>query len=153
MFGLFKSRRSRHAERTARGFDTFVAALKGMDGSEIAFVLDMAARIKDSSLLLSQSDPNAIAIYRKPIDVAENIAIAQLEIFESQMRSWMTEGLEGRAKVGALSIWYLSLAAGTFAEQRYLGREMWAQLSRGFPYVQRFNPGEDAVIGLEPNVQ
>ena len=66
-------------------------------------------------------DSNADAIYHDPIAVPEETALAQLEIFERQMRAWAAEGVDNLAKVGALSMWYLSVAAGTFAELRYLG--------------------------------
>ncbi len=155
MFGLFKSKRNRLADKSAKAFDRVLSSLKGMADEEIAGVLDIAAQIKSSSFLLAMArdDPYAESIYRDPIMVPEDMSLEQLKTFEQQIMVWSTEGVAGMAKVGAISIWYLSLAAGTFAEQRYLGRQMWWELSRGFPHCTRFEPNKDAVVGLEPREQ
>jgi len=101
-------------------------------------------------LLTAGDDPHAEALYHDPVAVPDNISIEQLEIFQQMMSAWAREGTGGLEKVGALSVWYLSIAACTFTEQRLLGCNLWAELSRGFTHTQLFDPDEDTVIGLEP---
>jgi hypothetical protein len=60
------------------------------------------------------------------------------------------EGPKREIAVGAFFIWWLSLAAATFAELRFHGREMWRELERGFQYCTSFDPDDDLPKGLEP---
>jgi len=148
MFG-FKSKRNKIRENAARAFENNIQVLKEMDDEIIGEVLDMAAKIKSSSLLVASDDPYAEALYHDPVTVPEKISIQQLEIFERVMIGWTREGAKGLDKVAGLSVWYLSIAACTFSDQMISGRSLWKELSRGFPYVQRFDPEEDLVVGFE----
>jgi hypothetical protein len=52
------------------------------------------------------------------------------------------------AVVGTMTIWWLSLAAGTFAELRIRGKQMWAELERGIQYSRTFDLAVDIPQGL-----
>lgn len=66
-----------------------------MDDETIGQVLDLAAQIKFSSILASDDDPNAEALYHDPVTLPESISIQQLEIFQQMMSAWVREGVGG----------------------------------------------------------
>ena len=124
MFG-FKSKRNKIRENAARAFENNIQVLKEMDDEIIGEVLDMAAKIKSSSLLVASDDPYAEALYHDPVTVPEKISIQQLEIFERVMIGWTREGAKGLDKVAGLSVWYLSIESCTFSDKMISGRSLW----------------------------
>ena len=148
MLGLFKSKRNKIKEKGEKAFSNCIPTLKGMDGSEIGFVLDQAVRIKYASTIFG-SDEDALEIFINPMAVPETIAFGILEEWERHMIS-LAGSVEGRAKIGYLSIWYLSVIACQIGELRLKGREMWAELERGYQYTEIFDPAVDYVVCLEP---
>lgn len=148
MFWLFKSKRNWWRDEARKLFDVYVDSLKGMDGSEIGPVLDIARRFKDSMLQkIPPQDPYTPLVFLDPLAMSEEASLSYLEKWHKRIRSAnpQTEA----AVVGVLTIWWLSLAAAAFAELRFRGREMWSQLARGFPYCATFDPEVDVPKGLE----
>ncbi|MEZ5588972.1 MAG: hypothetical protein R3E46_18045 [Sedimenticolaceae bacterium] len=149
MFNFFKSKRERLKDQADAAFKNFIPSLQGMAPDEIAFVLDLAAHIKESSLLTEPDDSLYWAAFEDPCAIPEDRAISMLHHWKNTMYGW-SGSPQDMAKVGALSIWWLSLAAGTIPEVRVQGRAMWGELSRGFPLCQYENPVELIPNGLEP---
>lgn len=149
MFSLFKSDRTRWKEKASRVFDSYIPSLQGMAADEIAAVLDVAAKIRDSSLMTEDESDTYRLAFDDPVMVPECDAWKYLEHWQRTMVAW-SGSQEGLAKVGALSVWWLSLAAGTFPELRLRGREMWEELERGFELCGYFQPDRMQPKGLEP---
>ena len=151
MFGLFKSKRNRIKEKGQRAFNNILPTLKGMNASEIGFVLDGAVNIKNASTMFG-TDQSALEFFRDPVMVPEDVAFGILEEWEQQMKS-LAGTIEGRSIVGSLSIWYLSVIACQIGELRLQGRELWGELERGFKHTEVFDSDEDTVVGLEPRFE
>ena len=150
MFGLFASKRTKFAKKGKNLFDVYIPSLKGMTSSEIGFVLAQAVQIKDASTMHGSKE-DLVTVFHDPMLLPETEAFETLRLWERHMLS-LNGSLEGRAKAASLSIWYLSVIACQIPELRVRGREMWAELQRGYEEAS-FNPDEDAVIGLEPDYQ
>jgi len=121
-----------------------------MDDDEIAVVLDLAKQLKGSMLQkVSSQDIYTPLVFLQPAELKEETSITYLETWYQQKLSG-GRSQEEIATAGALAIWWLSLAAATFAETRFKGKEMWSQLSRGFAHCQLFQPNIDVPKGLEP---
>lgn len=150
MFGIFLSKEKRVERNSVNMFDTYMPSISGMDDQEIGGLLDIAAQIKTASLSVSFEDKNAELIYHEPIVVPSGVLIDQLLIYQNQMSRWSRDGSTGLARIGALGIWYLSIAACTFPILRNRGRELWGELERGYEFCSLFDPERDSVKGLEP---
>ena len=128
-------------------FDNYIPALQGMTSEEIGGVLDYAARIKQATTIFG-TKREEVLLFEDPILVPEDVAFETLNSWKLHMIE-NAGTLEGRAKVGAMSIWYLSLVACQIAELRPSGRRLWRELERGFPHCVEFSPDADCVKGVE----
>ena len=149
MFGIFASKRNKWKKRLTRSFDTYIPGLKGMDDEEIGFLLDQASHIKSSSLMLLKEDDPSILFWNDPLMIKEKDALERLEFWHKWMLGWSREGVQGNSKVSSMMVFFHSLGAMTIVELRVRGKEMWKELSRGFPHCGAFNPKEDIPKGFE----
>jgi hypothetical protein len=147
MFSIFKSRRNRWRDEAKKLFDVYIASLKGLDTDEVGAALDLAKSLK--STMLENLPPGETQLWRMfsdPLGLPEDASLKLLQVWHKMMRSAGGSGEEAAA--GTLAIWWLSLAAATFAELRVYGKEMWAELERGFPYCESFDSTRDVPQGL-----
>lgn len=151
MFGLFKSPRQKLKASAEKAFKSVLPALRGMTGEEIAFVLDQAKRIKSATTVYG-SDQQLSTLFRDPLLSNEEFAFDNLSVWLKHMKS-IGNTTEGQAQVASLSIWWLSVASIRIAELRVLGKALWKELSRAYPYTTDFDPEEDCVIGLESHAE
>ena len=149
IFNLFKSKRQRLKDEGEAFFENFVATLKGMSGEEIGYVLDTAAGIKNTTTLYG-TKKDELLLFEDPLMIPQEEAFETLQLWKIYMQE-NSASLEGLNKIGALSIWYLSILSTHVGELRIRGREMWGELERGFLYCGVFNPETDCVRGLEAN--
>lgn len=147
MFSIFKSKRQKWKEQAEKTFSNFIPALQSMDGHEIGFVLDLAAKIaRASTITLPDSDPYVLA-FGDPLMVREEDAFRYLTHWkETMVADGTTE--QGQAKVGAMSIWWLSLMGGSIPEVRSSAKVMWSELERGFEYCEVFIPNRMVPAGF-----
>jgi hypothetical protein len=147
MFSLFKSKRQKWKEPAEATFANYIPSLQGMDGHEIGFVLDLAAKIaRASTITLSDNEPYVLA-FGDPLRVKQDDAFRYLQYWkETMIADGATE--EGQAKVGAMSIWWLSLMGGTIPEMRSKTKVMWNELERGFKYCEVFIPDRMVPAGF-----
>jgi hypothetical protein len=149
MFSFLKSKRQKWKEQSEATFANFIPVLKGMDGQEIGFVLDLAANIRRASTTSLSNDDSYGLAFCDPMALREDDAFRYLKYW----KEWMV-GLDQTesemAKAGALCIWWLSLMGGTIAEARVNARIMWGELERGFEYCKVFIPNEMVPKGLAP---
>jgi uncharacterized protein YbjQ (UPF0145 family) len=147
MFSLFKSKRQKWKEQAEATFANYIPSLQGMDGPEIGFVLDLAAKIaRASTITLSDNEPYVLA-FGDPLRVKQDDAFRYLQYWkETMIADGATE--EGQAKVGAMSIWWLSLMGGTIPEMRSKTKVMWNELERGFKYCEVFIPDRMVPAGF-----
>ena len=107
-----------------RQMDTFVTRLQGMDGDEIGGVVLMALDI--SSELKSTT---GVDLFEPAICVKNNSAL----ILQLSTRAQNMER-EGQPMLAVgLTVWVHTLRAMTEGDIRGLGRQMWGNLSVGFP--------------------
>src|SRR5215813_6379514 len=144
MIWPFKSKRNWWRDEARKLLDVYVDCLKGMDGPEIGSALDMAKRLKDSMLeKIPAQDTYTPLAFSEPRAISEQLSLSYLAEWHKKMQPTLTQSTMDFAAVGAFAIWWLSLAAGTFAELRFRSREMWSHLARGFQYCETFNPELD----------
>ena len=110
MFGLFQSKRHRWKKRLTNGFDVYTPGLKGMDPEEIGFLLDQAAQIKSSSLMLLDKDDPARLFWVDPAMVSEEESLERLDYWYKYMATWSREeGTIGNSKAASLQVFFNSL--------------------------------------------
>jgi hypothetical protein len=60
---------------------------------------------------------------------------------------------EGNAHAAAgLMVWLHTARAATDSQLRYLAKDMWAELERGFPFVDEAAEDIEMLVGKRPNV-
>ena len=85
MFSLFKSKRQKWKEQAEATFANYIPSLQGMDGHEIGFVLDLAAKIaRASTITLSDDEPYVLA-FGDPFKVKEEDAFRYLQYWKETM--------------------------------------------------------------------
>lgn len=146
LFNLMLSDREKIKQQAQKSFDVYLPAIKGMDGEEIATVLDFAAQIKNTTTMYGKHELE-MKLFRDPSSIPVHYAYETLFKWLKHTKS-IAHTQEGQAKAGALAIWWLSVASFQIPELRLLGKELWMELARGFPYVNIFRPELDCVIGL-----
>ena len=98
-FNLFKSKRQKLKEESEPFFEKYVAGLKEASGSEIGYVLDIAAQIKYSTTLYG-ADQEKLLLFEDPIRVSEEVAFETLMLWKIHMGE-NSGTIEGLSKVGA----------------------------------------------------
>ncbi len=146
MLKLFLPFRRRVRPELAGMFDTYLASLRDFEDQDIGGVLDLAREIKDATIADS-GNPDYALLFERPSTLSENFAFRILRLWRHQMMAERGT-LEGRAKIGALMIWYLTLAAAHFPEFWPQAQAIWRELERGYDACKFFDPAADAIIGL-----
>jgi hypothetical protein len=141
MFGFFNAEKNKWRPRVEEAFDNYLPTLQTMPAEEIALIIDMAVAIRDSSTYLyEEDDPYVLAFY-------EPDKVEQKKAFEF-MNHWIQAQLEwaqtpdGMFKNAALNIWFLTLASFAIPELNFRGKQLWAELQRGFEFCEYQNPGQ-----------
>lgn len=103
----------------------FIANLRAMDGEEIGALVVLAtdARHNLEALGHQVSDP-IVYFSRNP---------AFISTLNSSIRELQKLGKLQEA--AALMVWLHTMRAGARLELRQLGRDLWREMARGFPYV------------------
>lgn len=149
MLSLFKSKRNKWRDEAKKQFQIYIDSLKGMDADELGSLLDIAKKLKDSMLQkVDPKDTYTHLVFSEPLKLSEELSLTYLDTLHKQIISMA--GAKREIAVGAFFLWWLSLAAATFAELRFQGREMWRELERGFQHCMSFDPDDDLPKGLEP---
>jgi hypothetical protein len=127
--------------RAAReDLDRFNASLRGATDREIGMVMAIATIIRLRLTTSGRLPRNAFAL-PTPGDGS-----AQLQLYLSGMvREFQKIGQPSDA-AGAM-VWLHSMRALGFPEVRELGRDMWKELQRGFPYVSDALSDIEALTG------
>ena len=141
--GWLASRFNRWASDKQQGeLTSFIANLRAMDGAEIGYVLAIATHIRHGM----QGDGHNVM---DPI-----VYSAQNPTFALYL-SRMIVGAQKQGRnveAAALMIWLHTMRAGIRIELRTLGRELWSQLERGFPFVEQAVAGGLPIAATRPNV-
>jgi hypothetical protein len=148
MLSIFKSKRNWWRDEAAKLFEVYISSLKGLDAEEIGAVLDLAVQGRNTLFQYAalNNDMFTLQALADPISLPEDKGLTLLEVWHRQMKS--SSDPANVALAGALTIWWLSLAGGIFAELRMRGREMWDVLARGFAHSETFSPYDDIPRGV-----
>jgi len=120
----------------------FVARLRAMDGVEIGNVVAVATHFRHS---LEDDGHN-------PMDPIAYVAVNPgFPLFLSATASRL-EKLQKKQEAAAFMIWTHTARAGARLELRGLGREMWRELSRGFPHVKKGAQDFRSLTGIHLNI-
>ena len=144
MFPLFKSKRQMRLLSHEKMLRHYVTVLRELSDAKLARGLDMAAKIKSSSLEFEEAHTDYWNAFNRPVLVSEMIAENIQSHWVSQMATMNeTESEQGQLYAIGMSIWSHSLLAAAYPELRKQGLVMWKELQRGFNRCSRFNPKED----------
>lgn len=141
VFGFFKSNEEKLKQQISKTFDNYLKILKTIPDDEIGFVLDTAAKIKSSSTLFDSAG-DYLGVFENPASVDRKYLITTLNEWKKHMIE-QSSTLEGRAKSGALSIWFMSAGAFAFPDLKDKYEILWSELQRGFHKCQIFDPDKD----------
>jgi hypothetical protein len=144
MFPLFKSKRQMRLLSHEKMLRHYVTVLRELSDAKLARGLDMAAKIKSSSLEFEEAHTDYWNAFNRPVLVSEMIAENIQSHWVRQMVTMNeTESEQGQLYAIGMSIWSHSLLAAAYPELRKQGLVMWKELQRGFNRCSRFNPKED----------
>ena len=129
--------------RQQEEMQTFIAMLRTMDSTEIGLVVAGATHMRHG---LESSGHN---VMDPIVYTSQNPTFA---IFLSRTIAECQK--QGRTHDAAgLMVWLHTMRAGIRIELRGLAREMWGQLSRGFPHVETSSIGIRGLSGGALNIQ
>ena len=153
MFGWLKKKiENASTDAMANDLQRFIRSLQGADDKEIATML-VVANIVRLNLLQMGKIPEAaldLSIYRdKDTEMQCDMCTIGVNSIIKQFQSLN----QPSDALGAM-IWLHSVRALNVPELRILGKSMWAELSRGFPYLEDAVQQMRDVIGtrVPPNI-
>lgn len=122
----------------------FVSLLKGMDGSEIGAVLAVATHVRHQ--LEAQG--------HHPMDPVAYTAInPEFPLLLSRTAIAIQKQQNRGQDAAAFMVWLHTARAAVRLELRGIGRELWRELSRGFPHVEEGARSFEHLLGVRPNIQ
>jgi hypothetical protein len=135
LFNLFKKNKIQTAEEQ---LSEFLRMLKACDSGELGLPVGLAAHFRNMYALTGRdlNKPGELAI-RDP----EFLQVLILEVQRLQAE-------ELQHVVPGLIIWVHSIRAAHDLRMRDLGRQMWGQLARGFPFAESASRGAEPLIGF-----
>lgn len=120
----------------------FLDMLKAMDGSELGLVVAGATHMRHALFSAGHNVMDPI------VYTAQNPAF--LIFLSNLIRECQKSGRKQDA--ASLIVWLHTMRGAIRLELRGLAREMWAQLSRGFPHVVDAAPAMKALDGKPLNI-
>lgn len=108
----------------------FVTALQGQSHEELAMLVATATVLRINFRSGGYLPDNAVGVGLPLND--EEFALVQFK-FSRLVRSFQKEKMF--ADAAGASVWLHTLRAFAYPELRLLGRKMWKELERGFPFV------------------
>lgn len=144
MFSLFKSKRKMRLLSNEKMLQHYLTVLRGLSDAELARGLDMAAKIKSSSLEFEEVHTDYWNAFNRPVLINEKTAENIQSHWVRQMVAMNeTESEQGQLYAIGMSIWSHSLLSAAYPELRKQGLVMWHELQRGFGKCNQFNPQVD----------
>lgn len=128
--------------KQAHEIDNFIKSLRAMDADEVGMVVALATDQRNAleSAGHKVSDP---VIYNDQEPMFTFHMTRRVQRLQKENRL---------QEAAALMVWVHTMRAGSWAELRGLGREMWGQLARGFPYIEDQADALEALTGARPDV-
>mgnify|MGYP006081634885 CR=1 FL=1 len=151
----FLSASSRWNGKCKRTIISIYPVLQGMDNREISFMLDTSVDMKNLLIIgtsnFSKPKTHGVAqeIIRIPEAVFTDPGIMPEQVKFESLEIMLKIMIENPVIAGALTMWSLSICAMTFAEDRYDGKKIWKECSRGFDGCKVFRSDEDIPLGLD----
>ena len=128
MAGWLSGRLDRQAGHAIeREMREYLAFLRGGDGEELALLVALAAHVRNTAPPLLQDQLHA------PLIAVANDPSLPLQITRA-IRSMQRQGQF--AEASGWMIWALTMRAALRPELRFLGKQIWLELERGFPMVR-----------------
>mgnify|MGYP001614024996 CR=1 FL=1 len=121
----------------------FIDRLRTMDGTDLGLVVAMATTFRHQLEAKGHNPMDPILYTRQNPDFCY--------LLSSTAVTFQKEGKPQDA--AALMVWVHTARAGLRLELRSLGRELWKQLERGFPYVEETALPFRIITGTELNIE
>ncbi len=131
------------AGRQRKEMDLYLTVLSAMPGSELGMLLASATDLKNEMVR------NGVADVSAPYILTEKMPLITFEFSKRVIRLQKKRRFEDAA---ALMVWVHTLRAASRPELRGLGRNMWGELERGFPFVLSAAEGVYDLMGVQFNV-
>lgn len=138
MFGWFKKKTTSDGGALASWLDM----LRAVDGSELGLPVAFAAHFRNKYLLTGRD-------FNKPHELVHRDPEFILRLID-EIQRMQASGLQYMAP--GLMVWVHTIRAARDLELRMLGRQMWSELARGFPYAERAAQDVWPVAGFKPDI-
>ena len=112
-----------------RELNNYLQKLRGMDGDEIGGVVALAAHMRNRFL----EDKGIDFLDPFSATIADPFCVATLS---RTAKYFQKKGIVGQINAAAVILWVHTLRATMNPDLRMKVREMWGELSRGFPYLE-----------------
>ena len=154
MFGWLKRRVDAASVNVMKKeLESFTAGLKGADDAEIATML-VVANILRLNLTAMEKIPEAALDYSIPRDQETEFQCSACPIALGRAIKHFQK-LKQPSDAFGVMVWLHSVRALNVPELRFLGRKMWKELERGFPYVEDALQAVQTISGnpMPPNIE
>jgi hypothetical protein len=133
MFNWLERRRQIRTVKLAKeDLERFLDTLKGLSDEEVGELLATSVLMRQNLDEQGIVEWGAMSI-EAPLQIREDAARSLRSIF----RMWQQKNTDASIKdAGSLMLWIQSLTALNFPETRIQGREIWAEISRGFDFSE-----------------
>ena len=121
----------------------FVQSLRGMDAAELGYVVALATHLRHMMQSSGHQVMTPIIYANENSGFIYSISTA---IKEAQKQGQFQ-------KAAGLMVWHHTLRASIRPEIRLTARDMWSQLSRGFPHVLTAAANFKALKGIDLNTE
>jgi len=142
--GVFKNLFDRWAlKKQKKELTAFTSNLQAVDGPELGLVVAIATHLRHQLEIDGHNilDPINYFSIRPEFPYFLSTTIIQ---FQKERRTQEAAGL---------MIWLHTFRSAARLELRALGRNMWKELERGFPYVEEGAAGYRVMMGIDLNVE
>lgn len=112
-----------------REVNGYISKLRGMDGDEIGGVVALSTHMRNQ--FLNETDLDLFFPFETAI--ADPFLVSRLSRYAKKIQK---KGLIGLINSAGILVWIHTLRATMNPDLRMKAREMWGELSRGFPYVE-----------------
>lgn len=131
MFGNWLKRRNQLAavQNATADIERFILSLKGMSDEELGTVVALAAIMRMELRQIDELPDEALGV-GLPLPEAREVAIRR-----AMVQTALAMQKQNNPMAGSAMVWVHTLRAFHFPEVRLLGRQMWAELQRGFSHA------------------
>lgn len=146
VFGLFSSPKEKYEKKIAKLITNSLPIYQKIPSTDIAIVLDEAARFKNEEIKnLSKERKKEKILWTDPLKVKDEDLILEY-ITEWHYEMQKSSGTPGRS--AAIGLYIMSLSCALYKDYKRLVKLVWKEVSRSFRYCSVFKSAKDKPKGF-----